>query len=95
MVRVLGLTDGEEITGHPVYYSIVRLEGDTVVADITFVPSQREEQLTCEATNEAVTQPFRQSIQVRASQANNLKKRQHMLYSTFLSAIPSFGIGHH
>ena len=41
-----------------------RLEGDTAVADITFVPTQREEQLTCEATNEAVSQPFRQSIQV-------------------------------
>ena len=35
-----------------------------VVADILFVPTRQAELLTCAATNEAVSTPVRQTVQV-------------------------------
>ena len=42
------------------------VEGDTVSAVITFVPSHTEE-LTCEASNDALSEPIRNTITIQLS----------------------------
>ena len=44
------------------------VDGDTVSAVITFVPSHTaEEELTCEASNDALTEPIRNTITIQLS----------------------------
>ena len=44
------------------------VEGDTVSAVITFVPSHtNEEELTCEASNDALSEPIRNTITIQLS----------------------------
>ena len=44
------------------------VEGDTVSAVITFVPSHTsEEELTCEASNDALSEPIRNTITIQLS----------------------------
>ena len=43
---------------------LFRFEGENVVSEITFVPTMNFEELTCEAYNEAVSQPVKQTVHV-------------------------------
>merc|ERR1719470_589641 len=42
--------------------SLYQVEGDMVMAHITFVPSEHDQEVTCEASNEALSEPIRNTI---------------------------------
>ena len=58
---------GYRWSGNTVFTDLT-VDGDTVSAVITFVPSHTaEEELTCEASNDALTEPIRNTITIQLS----------------------------
>ena len=47
--------------------SVYQIEGDMVSAKITFIPRSPEELITCEASNEAVSEPVKNTIKIELS----------------------------
>jgi len=61
------------------------VEGDTVSAIITFVPNQNDqEELTCEASNDALTEPIRNTITIEATHIPTANPTESSTYPLFV-----------
>merc|ERR1719234_2047601 len=68
------------------------VDGDTVSAVITFVPSSHtsgEEELTCEASNEALSEPIRNTITIQLSTTSSSSSSSTTLGSTTITSSSS------